>query len=366
MKTQSTRGTEIPVGPNSLPTVPSSLMEDSSLKNHVKFNLDRILSTEQSIVKLIGWCGANKKFADIKGIRVKVRNSEQPYVNAEYGFPRRDVESALQNLHYFNTGFEAKISLEDAKGLISIEALVNGEWRTIIFYKNILDQARGSEKRKGKVAPVGPLGAKGEPGVKEEPFFTKINFNFSKQQDFRTIVVDNFYENPDEVREFALNLEYEGGSEWYKGFRTKKRYQTEGLDKRFEEIIGKKITNWKHYMNGVFSWCNSETPVVYHCDTQTYAGAVYLSPDAPPNSGTTFWRSKKHPKVRTSPSKKLQGEVFGTGFFDQHQFELVDQIGNVYNRLVIWDAKLIHSATSYFGNKKENSRLFHLFFFDAE
>jgi hypothetical protein len=36
----------------------------------------------------------------------------------------------------------------------------------------------------------------------------------------------------------------------------------------------------------------------------------------------------------------------------------------VYNRLVLFDAKNIHAAVNYFGDTKENSRFFHLFFFD--
>jgi len=41
-------------------------------------------------------------------------------------------------------------------------------------------------------------------------------------------------------------------------------------------------------------------------------------------------------------------------------------IGNVYNRLVIFDGKNIHSGSEYFGTGLEDSRLIHLFFFDSE
>ena len=39
--------------------------------------------------------------------------------------------------------------------------------------------------------------------------------------------------------------------------------------------------------------------------------------------------------------------------------------GNVFNRLVIFDARLIHSAGDYFGHNIETGRLFQMFFFDA-
>ena len=41
-----------------------------------------------------------------------------------------------------------------------------------------------------------------------------------------------------------------------------------------------------------------------------------------------------------------------------------DVLGNVYNRLVIFDASAIHSASEYFGTIKENARLWQMFFFD--
>ena len=56
--------------------------------------------------------------------------------------------------------------------------------------------------------------------------------------------------------------------------------------------------------------------------------------------------------------------VFRRGFLDSTEFEMVDTVGNVYNRVVLFDAKMIHSASEYFGTTKENGRLFQLFFFD--
>ena len=50
---------------------------------------------------------------------------------------------------------------------------------------------------------------------------------------------------------------------------------------------------------------------------------------------------------------------------DKTQWEAVDNIGNVYNRLVIFDAHYIHAVTEYFGEDINNSRLFQLFFFNV-
>jgi hypothetical protein len=58
--------------------------------------------------------------------------------------------------------------------------------------------------------------------------------------------------------------------------------------------------------------------------------------------------------------------VFKNGFLDSTEFELVDVVGNVYNRLVLFDAKMIHAASNYFGNNLNNGRLFQIFFFDLD
>jgi len=54
----------------------------------------------------------------------------------------------------------------------------------------------------------------------------------------------------------------------------------------------------------------------------------------------------------------------GDPHLDGTSFEPVDVLGNVYNRLVIFDASCIHSASQYFGTVMENSRLWQMFFFD--
>lgn len=182
------------------------------------------------------------------------------------------------------------------------------------------------------------------------------------------IVVDDFYDNPEGVRAIALQQSFEPDIRYHKGKRTQTKFIAKGTKQVFESLLGRKITNFsEHGYNGIFQYCTAEDPLVYHCDTQSYAAAVYLTPNAPLESGTSFYRSKSHPEVRRlHADDPLNAEVFAGGYYDKTKFELIDTIGNVFNRLVIWDARAIHSASQYFGTNKENSRLFHLFFFDVE
>jgi len=181
------------------------------------------------------------------------------------------------------------------------------------------------------------------------------------------VVVDNFYSEPDKVRQIALEQSFEPDLRYHKGKRTQKKFIAQGTKQIFEALLGRKITNWvEHNYNGIFQYCTAEDPIVYHSDMQSYAGVIYLTPDAPPESGTSFYKSKRTGDRKSWVRTEKHGEIYKGGFYDRTQFELVDTVGNVYNRLVIWDSRLIHSATTYFGTNKDDSRLFHLFFFDIE
>lgn len=179
----------------------------------------------------------------------------------------------------------------------------------------------------------------------------------------RLFVVDNFYNDPDKIREFALSVEYKEDLRFYKGLRSTVTYKTEDIRRAFEDIIGQNITVWEeHGFNGCFQITTANDPQVYHYDEQRWAAMIYLSPNAPLESGTRSHRSKITGLRHSSESGVDQS--FTYGFYDSTKFELVDSVSNIYNRLVIMDAKAIHSAGSYFGNDMVSGRLTHLFFFD--
>lgn len=184
-------------------------------------------------------------------------------------------------------------------------------------------------------------------------------------------VVDNFYKDPDAIRAFGLEQDYHIGGigRGYIGNRTHEQFLFPGLKERFENIMGKKITKWEEYgMNGRFQYCWSGQPQVWHCDSQMWGGMIYLTPDAPYECGTTLYAHKGN-RARTYYDEGYDVEwinVEGDPHLDGTRFEPVDVFGNVYNRLVIFDASCIHSSSGYFGTVKENCRFWQMFFFDAE
>jgi hypothetical protein len=199
----------------------------------------------------------------------------------------------------------------------------------------------------------------------------KFNPHINNQHRSTSWIVDNFYENPDSIREFALEQDYlEGGlGRGFIGRRTEQQFLFSGLREKFEDIMGRKITKWEeHGMNGRFQISWSGEPLVYHCDSQKWGGMLYLTPGAPYQCGTTLY-AHKQTRARTYHDEGWNASwenVPGDCHLDGTPFEPVDVLGNVYNRLVIFDASAIHSASQYFGTVKENARLWQMFFFDTE
>jgi len=225
---------------------------------------------------------------------------------------------------------------------IKMEMLIENDWQTIFEFDNSI--------------------------------FQKNNFleNYSCKKEIKYIpsfvVVDNFYEDVDSVRNFALTQEFHYNEKYHKGRRTNEVYKFDGLKERFESILNCKIRNWcNHDTNGCFQSCIGGDQLVYHCDAQEYAAIIFLTPDAPPQSGTSFYRSKHTKKMKFNLYDENEFNiVFKNGFLDSTEFELVDVVGNVYNRLVLFDAKMLHAASNYFGNNLDNGRLFQIFFFDLD
>jgi hypothetical protein len=191
-------------------------------------------------------------------------------------------------------------------------------------------------------------------------------FDLNTNQKQRVWIIDNFYKNPDKIRDFALK-QYYWDDEGYVGMRTRKQFMFEGVKERIEEIMNAKITKWNDYgMNGRFQSNVAGAPTAYHCDLQQWAGMIYLTPNAPFSSGTKIIANKKNKIYHNEQSNNVLDFFPNQNTFtDGTLFEDVDVIGNVYNRLAIFDAQSIHCAGDYFGWDIASGRLWQMFFFDA-
>ena len=198
----------------------------------------------------------------------------------------------------------------------------------------------------------------------EYGYINSNQFSVNPITNNRFWVAENFYNNPEEVRNFAL-MQWYYDDPGYLGLRTRKQFFFDGVKEKMEKIMNKTITKWEEYeMNGRFQSSKAGIKPVYHCDSQQYAAAVYLTPDAPTEAGTCFYMHKKT-KLRGGEENIMEAFNQHT-FVDSTPYVKIDEVGNIFNRIVIWDARLIHAAPVYFGWDINSSRLFQLFFFDAK
>jgi len=180
----------------------------------------------------------------------------------------------------------------------------------------------------------------------------------------KIIVIDDFYQKPYLIRDIALRQPYYENIEFFKGKRSETKLLLPNLKEMFESILKKKIVDWiDQRCNGVFQITDPSNPIVYHSDLQDYAAAVYLNPDDDfDNNGTSFWEHKESGLQYSLASRFSVGKSYpeNISFLDEKQYRLIDRVGGRFNRLVIWDARAIHSATSY-----QKERLIQLFFFNV-
>lgn len=179
------------------------------------------------------------------------------------------------------------------------------------------------------------------------------------------IIIDDFYNNPDEVREFALSQTFDVTGNW-PGSRTKtflNESTKEGLQGILQNAAGK-ITAWNSTdgLTGSFQLTTSLDRSWVHVDNfNSWAGVLYLTPDAPVSGGTGLFKRKKTNSMFDDGDFLENGESQ-----DMTKWELVDHIGNKYNRLVLYRGNIWHTSMDYFGNSKENGRLFQLFFLNTD
>ena len=146
------------------------------------------------------------------------------------------------------------------------------------------------------------------------------------------IIIDNFYDNPMEMRNKALSMDFNVTGN-FPGSRTAP-YLTEGIKERFERILGKRINHWPSQYNGSFQIATNQHSSWIHRDTTDWSVVVFLTPNAPVDSGTMFYRHKETGLECTFSQEDEDRLNNDSRNYDQ--WELVDKIGNKFNRCVMF------------------------------
>jgi len=192
---------------------------------------------------------------------------------------------------------------------------------------------------------------------------------------FPTIIADNFFDDPDFIREYALNLPYSKTQKNYPGIRTGQtepnlfQYVTEkmmavlypmnhtnmlwGANQFFQKISGKeyKEGGWIHQDH------NDQLTAIIYLSKHTGCGTSICKPKAFDKAYRDYELAHKsfiNPKVKVEKQLKAHNE----------RFKKTIEIDSIYNRLVMFDAAQWHTADSFLDNDLNEDRLIMVTFFN--
>lgn len=182
------------------------------------------------------------------------------------------------------------------------------------------------------------------------------------------IIKERFYEDPDSVREWALSQDFNTSGN-YPGVRTDSLKNLDyswysNLKGSMENILKKEITYWPDGYNTAFQYTHKDSTTWAHHDATEWAAVVYLTPNAPLESGTGIYRRKDTGIYEWSGNDNDldYNEITST----EDEWELQDRVSNVYNRIVLYKGSYYHrSIQPGFGNDQYDGRLFQTFFFNT-
>lgn len=202
---------------------------------------------------------------------------------------------------------------------------------------------------------------------------------------FPITCLDNFYKDPDKIREFALSCEYkkhEGSN--YPGLRTDPIHLIE--NEFFNDFCMKLFALFYDYEYHLVDWVvesyfqkidpyseDNESLVNTgwcHLDEgYVFAGVIYLNPESHPDAGTSFYDLKNkdyHNLLDYDLRNKLyRGEEVDIGEYEKSlekhntYFEKTIEFKNKYNRLICYNGW--HKENNFVANNNE-PRLTQVFF----
>tara|TARA_B110000967_G_C18900207_1_gene574268 strand:- start:5824 stop:6402 length:579 start_codon:yes stop_codon:yes gene_type:complete len=190
---------------------------------------------------------------------------------------------------------------------------------------------------------------------------------------FTCLVVDNFIQNPNEMREFGLSIDFnEYNPNNYPGIRSNPYEQkhilaviTNLLKPFYTNVIYNPGVNSGQFQVTTIndmSWVHvddtkGDAPEwlyeQYHCITCV----LYLTPNAPEEAGTSFFINENEKPIKNS-----------LGYIDDNppKYKKIETIANKFNRILLFDSTLYHSSDCYFGTNKYDGRLTTTYFFLAK
>ena len=221
------------------------------------------------------------------------------------------------------------------------------------------------------------------------------------KQFFPTICVDNFLTYPDTLREYALSLDYYVSSEsedetlpkgTWPGSRPlfllgSKPLFLELCNKFLSLFLDKNFHNCKWNIQMHFQLCSPNQygcineGWIHHDGDTLYAGVLYLTPNAPLDTGTSLYEKRADcldfdfNDFALLPNSKCDFySNFDSTKIEEYEkmlkinnsnYEETVSFKNIYNRLICYSGNIYHGVKNYYGDDMTNDRLTLVFFINS-
>jgi len=184
-----------------------------------------------------------------------------------------------------------------------------------------------------------------------------------------TICIDNFYSDPDKVRDFALSLEFTSSENGlWPGKRTKDLFD---IDQKFmSKFCHKLMSHYFDLESSSVRWkINSQFQLIepydivnnsikntgwIHYDDAIFGGLIYLNKTPNLSSGTSLYNIIDHKKYDKTQQAKHEFYLKGDyenyeNLISEHNSNFVETINfsNQYNRLIGFDSSIPHKANNF-------------------
>jgi len=192
---------------------------------------------------------------------------------------------------------------------------------------------------------------------------------------FKVLVIDDFYDKPELIREEALQADFLTGGT-YPGKDSNGDKFTQDMIVKFGSIMGRPLYPMSNTGNYRLSLKGDKASRHIHFDSNVYVASICLTLDNDCKGGVALWKHKET-GIEDIPLKDsdienkyginhsyLENEIVLKQGVDESNFEQTTYVPYKFNRCVILYGRQFHSPYPQgWGDSPENGRLTQHFFF---
>ncbi|MGN7917869.1 MULTISPECIES: DUF6445 family protein [Lysobacter] len=194
------------------------------------------------------------------------------------------------------------------------------------------------------------------------------------------IVVDDFFEHANGLRDAALRLTYPDQEGAFPGRNSLERIELDGLAQYVSSIVGERlkvISPLGSHAKFRITLGSDQGRGKVHVDPGYWSGVLYLSRPEDCRGGTDFFRHRRTNTDRRPMNERELAELGYASIDEAHQdiierdglddscWETTMTVPMRFNRLILLRPWLWHTAGAGFGDSLQNGRLVYLMFFEA-